>query len=109
MKKEILLNWINALESNKYHPQRGRLHGESGYCPLGVLCDISGLDKWVKVDNDFLYLGQRNYLPKDVLDWAELKGKERGDMPFIIMSLFDQGTSIENIIKHIKKSYKLND
>lgn len=37
--------WAQALESGQYAQTKELLHNESGYCCLGVLCDIAGV-KW---------------------------------------------------------------
>ncbi len=112
MKKEVLFAWIKAMESGKYPFARGKLRSDKGYCPLGILCDISKQGEWVMSERDtekvyYNYCGQVNYLPNEVADWAELKGKERGDMPAIIMAFFDQGVPPEGIINHLKMAYKL--
>lgn len=112
MKKDILFKWINSMKNGKYPMARGNLRSSNGYCPLGVLCDISEKDKWVVhyFDNSktiYSYAGQINYLPSEVADWAELKGSERGDMPSIVMAMFDQGVSTEGIIEHLKRAYKV--
>lgn len=38
--------WINALRSGKYKQTTGMLNDGSGFCCLGVLCDISKVGKW---------------------------------------------------------------
>lgn len=112
MKKDILFKWITAMRSGKYPMAKGNLRSSNGYCPLGVLCDISEQDKWVVHPSDkdriiYSYAGQINYLPNEVADWADLKGSERGDMPAIVMAMFDQGVSTEGIIEHLKRAYKV--
>lgn len=56
MKKEVKDKWIKALRSGKYKQTRGRLHNQNGggYCCLGVLCEVTGLE----YDKDGLLLDQ---------------------------------------------------
>jgi len=45
--------WIKALRSGEYEQTQGLLHrGETGFCCLGVLCEISGLGRWGRKDSD---------------------------------------------------------
>lgn len=40
--------WLEALRSGKYKQRKGALRCKDGmYCCLGVLCDISGMGKWI--------------------------------------------------------------
>lgn len=55
MKKEIADLWVAALRSGKYTQTRDRLHTRSGFCCLGVLCDISGTSEWVACENPNTY------------------------------------------------------
>jgi hypothetical protein len=56
--------WVEALRSGEYKQTSGALKDEfDGYCCLGVLCEISGLE-W---DRTGLYL------PPNVIRWAKLK------------------------------------
>lgn len=38
--------WVAALRSGEYKQTKGHLKCDSGYCCLGVLCDLEGVD-WV--------------------------------------------------------------
>ena len=51
MNKEIKDKWVTALRSGKYKQTTGALRrvtadGESGFCCLGVLCDVVDPDGW---------------------------------------------------------------
>ncbi len=39
-------DWAAALESGNYTQIQGRLHTDTGFCCLGVLCEISQLGTW---------------------------------------------------------------
>lgn len=69
MKKEIADKWIQALRSGEYRQAPGHLKDSDGYCCLGVLCEISGLDTF-SVHNT--YLGQTASLPDEVREWGGL-------------------------------------
>lgn len=76
MKKDIMEKWVAALRSGEYTQGRTQLRTESidgktsGYCCLGVLCEISGLP----------YEGYHGILPSRVMEWAGMKTTE-GQLP----------------------------
>jgi hypothetical protein len=39
--KEVITKWVAALRSGKYEQTKKFLHDWSGYCCLGVLCDLA--------------------------------------------------------------------
>ena len=55
MKKEIKDKWVAALRSGEYQQAYGRLRDDNSFCCLGVLCDISGLGKWVNESGSWHY------------------------------------------------------
>lgn len=76
MKKEIADLWVQALRSGKYSQLQGMLHEQgSGFCCLGVLCDVhreqTGAGEW---DDAGYYITNRTresgLLPAAVIDWA---------------------------------------
>jgi hypothetical protein len=63
-----------ALESGKYPQAQSALRKLTGYCCLGVACDVSGLSRWSTVTRTgdcFSYgpLDEVGYLPSIVADW----------------------------------------
>ncbi len=46
MKSEWTRKWVAALRSGKYEQTKGRLRTSSGFCCLGVLCDIMPVGEW---------------------------------------------------------------
>ena len=64
--------WIEALESGQYIQGTGTMREGERYCCLGVLCDVSGLGKWI---NDEYVLaddhdgGSFDTPPQRVDDW----------------------------------------
>jgi len=85
MNSKIKEAWVNALRSGKYEQSSERLRSVSGYCCLGVLCDIYAQEhntEWEFRGNEetnlqpmdyWYYEGESEFLPESVMDWAELK------------------------------------
>ena len=78
MNDDVKTKWVTALRSGKYQQTQGRLRAGDGqsFCCLGVLCDL-----YVKATPGVLWdgyysggklLGESNYLPKEVIEWAGL-------------------------------------
>lgn len=57
MTKELRDKWVAALRSGRYKQGKYRLRDrEGGFCPLGVLLDVSGLGEWIGgVDGPYSY------------------------------------------------------
>ena len=85
MNSKVKEAWVNALRSGKYEQGSERLRSVSGYCCLGVLCDIYAQEhntEWEFRGNEetnlqpmdyWYYEGESEFLPESVMDWAELK------------------------------------
>jgi hypothetical protein len=85
MNSKVKEAWVNALRSGKYEQGSERLRSVSGYCCLGVLCDIYAQEhntEWKFRGNEethlqpmdyWYYEGESEFLPESVMDWAELK------------------------------------
>lgn len=77
--KEIKAKWIEALRSGKYIQAKGQLHDGDGFCCLGVLCDVLGVNKEYDEERRSWYFGNgpdRDWevLPGRTRDAAELGG-----------------------------------
>ena len=82
MKVEIAERWLRALQGSAYEPAKNQLRTATGYCCLGVLCDLyhneTGKGEWRKPSAKTWwvfqtdYVAERNYLPQAVQDWAGL-------------------------------------
>lgn len=110
MKKKKLISWIEALRSEKYLKSEGALKNEKGFCPFGVLCDISGLGSWISdpYSTKYQYLGQINYLPKEVRAWAGISDKEIGELTAYMIVYNDQvKLSFSEIAMLLEKKYKI--
>lgn len=72
--------WVDALRSGEYDQTSGGLRrvdadgNATGFCCLGVACEISGLGRWS--DNGMSYVADEyrsaSYMPGPVRDWLGL-------------------------------------
>lgn len=79
MNRKPVLQWVDALSSEKYKQNSHFLSkDENSFCALGVLCEVyattTGRGKW-KESNDhrnFILNGEDNIccIPDDVADWV---------------------------------------
>lgn len=56
MDPEIKEQWLVALRSGRYQQTKSRLRDETGFCCLGVLCDVIEPDGW-RDDVDYAFYG----------------------------------------------------
>ena len=85
MNTEVKQKWIDALRSGKYEQGSEKLRSVTGYCCLGVLCDIyaqehntqwefRGDEEINPQSQDYWYFDEHSeFLPESVMNWAELK------------------------------------
>jgi hypothetical protein len=66
-KKQVRKAWVKALRSGEYKQTIGRLRDKSGFCCLGVLCDLAVKNGVMKS-----YLRKAAGLPQIVQDWIGL-------------------------------------
>lgn len=93
MKDELILRWLEALESGKYEQGFGRLRSRNKFCPLGVLADIYDDTRWY---ND-KYDGQMTYLPEYIK-------MHRWDQVEIVLLNDENKLSFRQIVKIIKEN-----
>ena len=79
---EVKQKWIDALRSGKYEQGSEKLRSVSGYCCLGVLCDLyaqenntewefRGIEETNLQPKDYWYFeDQSEFVPESVMDWA---------------------------------------
>ena len=84
MNPEVKQKWIDALRSGKYEQGSEKLRSVTGYCCLGVLCDLYAQEhdtQWEFRGNeetnlqpmDYWYFDdQSEFTPDSVRDWAGL-------------------------------------
>jgi hypothetical protein len=86
MNPEIKARWVAALRGGEYGQGHGHLHGREGsMCCLGVLCDLHANETgggWRRGGDGYdlaaRYLGERNYLPEEVVRWSGLPDRTGG-------------------------------
>lgn len=108
MKRKVLVEWLDALRSGEYLQTKKALKDDLGYCPLGVLCEISKLGTWEPEPNSkkLQYLGQINYLPEKVAEWAGMSQKEKSSVVgFMIVYNDTQNLSFLELADLIEKKY----
>lgn len=78
---EVLAEWADALESGEYGQTNNVLRNNSGFCCLGVLCELAVrhgviqeaveiLDSNDEPLGEFSYGGHDAFLPRAVSEWA---------------------------------------
>ena len=76
MDQNIKKQWVEALRSGKYEQGKDWLQNEGRFCCLGVLCDLHAKAKdnnWSQLYDDVKsYLDHSEFLPEEVVDWADL-------------------------------------
>jgi hypothetical protein len=83
MNPQVKEMWVNALRSGDYDQSSGKLRSNTGYCCLGVLCDLYAQEhneEWeqksytgTSLQMDYYYFGEESeFLPAKVMSWAGL-------------------------------------
>jgi len=68
MNQEIKTQWIKALRSGKYSQTTETLQDSTGFCCLGVLCDVIDPTGW----NENSHRGSTEYPSSEILVHAEI-------------------------------------
>ena len=71
--------WIEALRSGKYDQATGKLRNTSGFCCLGVLCDVIDPEGWEDDDDigdGYQYRGYSSKPSTAILDMVGLRGDD---------------------------------
>ena len=121
MNSQIKQKWVDALRSGKYTQGKYRLYSGSGFCCLGVLCDIYAKEvgdfTWVKKDpsktvdgdewNYWYFDDQSEVLPECVSKWAELDENDplitKNFVLTSLSSLNDKGVKFEDLSEDIEE------
>ncbi len=121
MNKEIADKWVAALRSRKYQQTKSVLKTMSGFCCLGVLCEIAPPELGM-FDSSFNYISARGnardvaLLPLSVREWSGLKTTEgcHPDIAAVIpvgavgslAGANDRGASFAEIADFIEKHWE---
>ena len=131
MNPQVKEKWIDALLSGKYEQGSEKLRSVTGYCCLGVLCDLYSQEQnteWEFRGNeetnlqpqDYWYFeGESEFLPDSVREWAgmtfknpqvrvDVSPEDDEDEWFYndeIANLNDSGYTFEELSKLIKEQF----
>ena len=127
MNKNIADDWATLLESGDFTQAPQRLKRDSGYCCLGVLCELykhrTGRGEWVEApqSNNHYIKGVKAFklpsedgftaeLPQEVAKWAGIRTASGSAKGVSLTSLNDQGfnggikTSFKEIAQFIREN-----
>lgn len=99
MNQEIKDAWLAALRSGEYPKTTERLHDDTGFCCLGVLCDLHAKatgQQWEPGLGAIVYLHNDAALPPSVVRWAGLDNELPKVGPWTLAELND-GNSVFDI------------
>lgn len=119
MEERHIRSWVTALRSGRYHQTTGNLKDITGYCCLGVACDVFRKAKkrqgevyeWTPSDSGGDYfLDEQGAMPGGVADWFGLAsdpGLFLGSMGEILASSAndDKKFSLKRIASMIERTY----
>jgi hypothetical protein len=110
MNEQVKQKWVDALRSGDYQQGQCYLRTNSGFCCLGVLCDLYGKEnnvEWNLANNGHNYEFQEfeSYLPSSVRKWADLEycNPPVNDEESTLVRLNDSGSTFEQIADVIEK------
>jgi hypothetical protein len=110
MNPQIKQKWVSALRSGDYQQGQCYLRTNSGFCCLGVLCDLYGKEhnvEWNLANNGHNYEFQEfeSYLPSSVRKWADLEycNPPVNDEESTLVRLNDSGSTFEQIADVIEE------
>jgi hypothetical protein len=110
MNPQIKQKWLNALRSGDYQQGQRYLRTNSGFCCLGVLCDLYGKENNVEwelldVSTHYEFQGFESYLPSSVRKWANLEycNPHVNNGESTLVRLNDTGFTFEQIADVIEK------
>jgi len=109
MNPQIKQKWLNALRSNEYQQCRGRLHTNSGFCCLGVLCDLyikeNNVEWEINEDSGkYMFQNKGADLPFSVIEWSGVDSGPPGNGQIgTLAALNDSETTFNEIANLIEK------
>jgi hypothetical protein len=104
MNPQIKQKWVDALRSGDYQQTQRYLRTNSGFCCLGVLCDLYGKEnnvEWNLANNghNYEFQNMESYLPSSMRKWADLEYCDPpvNDEESTLVRLNDSGSTFEQI------------
>jgi len=111
MNAEVKEKWIKALKSGEYKQTTESLRDSTGFCCLGVLCDLHSKEFGIlwDINKDYpdfcTYYDNEDILPKAVAHWAGISCDPLvGDGFKSLSAINDDGESFETIAKLIEEN-----
>lgn len=101
--------WIDALRSGQYKQGQKKLRDGDAFCCLGVLCDISGLDKWEYCPNAASYMGFDSIPNRKVLEAAGVRADRIDDRDNTSQFGRSCSISLKGLPYRYKTIHELND
>lgn len=117
MKKDIMGKWVAALRSGEFNQARGRLRTDTGFCCLGVLCEIfrrenPHLAQWneqLRFEINTSNVKKKIHddkLPDVVISWAHMNTAS-GTLGSTSLGMRnDDGVNFEDIADIIEKTWE---
>jgi hypothetical protein len=97
--------WVAALLSGEYQQTSATLRSETGFCCLGVACDVSGAGTWEPIDNGTQHRynladdSRVSFVPQALADKIGL----RGETQHVLSIMNDSsGASFAEIAQYIQ-------
>lgn len=124
--KELHKKWVEALRSGEYKQTQSKLHNEEGFCCIGVLCEVKGMESMEKDDGSFSYYmprskeNQTSWIPNcDLIDFGLDRKVVCSDdfdpedlfeeaVDSVLMQMNDGGKTFDEIADYIEKEL-IND
>ena len=101
-REEVIKRWVAALRSGEYKQARHALKTDTGFCCLGVLCDLAAKDggsQWALRSPDYYtYMGNSGVLPPV---FRRFLGRGVNENKLVRMN--DEGTSFDIIADYIER------
>lgn len=118
MNKDVAKKWVKALRSGRYQQAQGFLKDDTGYCCLGVLCDLysketkKGRFAFDDKTGEIQFMGDDNeseVLPDEVKEWAGMQ-TSKGELSSKIDTLADRndcGATFTEIASIIERKWEM--
>jgi hypothetical protein len=109
MNPQIKQKWVDALRSGDYQQGQCGLRTNSGFCCLGVLCDLYGKENNVEwkpsryYNNVYMFQDSPTCLPLSVVEWAGVENDNPEICETSLAELNDAGTTFNEIADLIEE------
>jgi hypothetical protein len=113
MNPQIKQKWVDALRSGDYKQGQDHLRTNSGFCCLGVLCDLYIKENQLEWEpsthykNFYVFQDMATILPLSVVEWSGVEGcnPHINDGESTLAKLNDRGSTFNEIADVIEKQF----